>query len=189
MEPVTRARVVARSWGSTAQERGLEFACDRFVDANDALYRAVTVDAPPAVLFRWLCQLRAAPYSYDWLDNLGRQSPQRLTPGLDRLQIGQRIMTVFQLAAFEPDRHITAVLDRLTFLFGDLAVTYLIVPEAEDRCRLVVKVAVAYPRTPVGAAMRGLLPAGDLVMMRKQLLTLRELAERDAANRASTGSA
>ena len=114
----------------------------------------MTVNAPPALLFRWLCQLRAAPYSYDWLDNLGRQSPRRLTPGLDRLQVGQRIMTVFQLAAFEPDRHITAVLDRPGALFDDLAVTYLIVPEAEERCRLVVKLAVAYPRTPIGAAMR-----------------------------------
>jgi hypothetical protein len=190
MDPITRTRALARTWGSTAEERALEFACDRFVaDPNDALYRALTVNAPPALLFRWLCQLRAAPYSYDWLDNLGRQSPRRLTPGLDRLQVGQRIMTVFQLAAFEPDRHITAVLDRLTLLFGDLAITYLIVPEAEERCRLVVKIAVAYPRTPIGATMRGLLPAGDLVMMRKQLLTLRKLAERDAANRASTRAA
>jgi hypothetical protein len=185
MGAITRTRVVARTWGSTREERALDFACDRFVaDPNDALYRAVTVNAPPALLFRWLCQLRTAPYSYDWIDNLGRQSPRRLTPGLDHLQVGQPIMTVFQLAAFEPDRHITAVLDRLTSLFADLAVTYLVVPAAEDRCRLVVKVAAAYPRTPIGATMRGLLPAGDLVMMRKQLLTLRKLAERDAANRA-----
>ena len=182
MDPITRTRAVARTWGSTAQERALEFACDRFVaDPNDALYRALTVNAPPALLFRWLCQLRVAPYSYDWLDNLGRQSPRRLTPGLDRLQVGQRIMTIFQLAAFEPDRHITAVLDRLNALFGHLAITYLIVSEAEERCRLVVKLALAYPRTPIGATMRGLLPGGDLVMMRKQLLTLRQLAERDAA--------
>ena len=169
-------------WGSTAQERALEFACDRLVaNPHDALYRALTVNTPPALLFRWLCQLRAAPYSYDWLDNLGRQSPRRLTPGLERLEVGQRVMTAFRLAAFEPDRHITAVLAWRTSLFGHVAVTYLIVPEAEGRCRLVVKVAVAYPRTPIGVAMRGLLPAGDLVMMRKQLLTLKELAERDAA--------
>jgi hypothetical protein len=186
MDPIARTRAITRTWGSTPQERELEFACDRFVaDPNDALYRALTVNAPPALLFRWLCQLRAAPYSYDWIDNLGRRSPRSLTPGLDRLQVGQRIMTVFRLAAFEPDSHITAVLDRPGALFGDLAVTYLIVPEAEERCRLVVKIAVAYPRTPIGAAMRVLLPPGDLVMMRKQLLTLRKLAERDAANRGS----
>jgi hypothetical protein len=184
MDPLTRAGATARTWGSTAEERQLAFACDRFVaEPNDALYRALTVNAPPALLFRWLCQLRTAPYSYDWIDNLGRRSPRRLTPGLDRLRVGQRVMTVFRLAAFEPDRHVTAVLDRPGALFGDLAVSYLIVPEADERCRLVVKLAVAYPRTPIGAAMRALLPAGDLVMMRKQLLTLRKLAERDAAKR------
>jgi hypothetical protein len=187
MDPVTRIRAVARTWGSTAQEQQLEFACDCYVaEPHDALYRAVTVKAPAALLFRWLCQLRSAPYSYDWIDNLGRQSPRSLTPGLDRLQVGQRIMTFFQVAQFEPDSHITAVLDRPNALFGDLAITYLIVPEADERCRLIVKVAVAYPRTSIGAAMRGLLPAGDLVMMRKQLLTLRKLAQRDAANRGST---
>lgn len=186
MNPLTSTREAAHTWGSTAPERGLEFPCDRFVaDPSDALHRAVTVNAPPSLLFRWLCQLRAAPYSYDLLDNLGRQSPRRLTPGLDDLQVGQRVMTAFRLAAFERDRHFTVVLDRGTALVGDLAVTYLIVPEDEEHCRLVVKIAVAYPRHPIGAALRRLFPAGDMVMMRKQLLTLKELAERDAASHAS----
>jgi hypothetical protein len=40
-------------------------------------------------------------------DNLGRRSPRELTPGLDQLQVGQRIMTIFHLASFEPDRHLS----------------------------------------------------------------------------------
>jgi hypothetical protein len=183
VNPVARARAKVLTWGSTAREREYCFACDEVAgQTTDALYRAVTVNAPPAVLFRWLCQLRAAPYSYDWIDNLGRRSPRTLTPGLDHLQNGQPVMTVFRLAAFEPDRHITAVLYSTGILFRRLAVTYLLVPEAHERCRLVVKIAVAYPRNPAGTATRILLPAGDLVMMRKQLLTLKSLAERDAAN-------
>lgn len=187
MNSIDRIRATTRTWGSTTQERQLEFACDRYVaGADDAFYRAVAVNAPAALLFRWLCQLRAAPYSYDWIDNLGRRSPRTLTAGLDRLRPGQRIMTVFELVEFGQDRHLTAVLDRFNALVGDLAITYLIVPETEERCRLVVKFVVAYPPAPMGVAIRRLLPTGDLVMMRKQLLTLKQLAERDAATHAST---
>ena len=78
-------------WGSTAAERAEPFPCDRLLaDPDAAMFRAVDVEAPAAVSFRWLCQLRAAPYSYDKLDNLGRRSPQALTPGLDELEVGQR---------------------------------------------------------------------------------------------------
>jgi hypothetical protein len=187
MNSIDRIRAATRTWGSTAQERQLEFACDRYVaGADDAIYRAVTVNAPAALVFRWLCQLRAAPYSYDWIDNLGRRSPRTLTPGLDRLQPGQRIMTVFELMEFGQDRHLTVALNGPNALVGRLAITYLIVPETEERCRLVVKFVVAYPPAPIGFVVRRLLPAGDLVMMRKQLLTLKQLAERDAATHAST---
>ncbi|MCX5731216.1 MAG: hypothetical protein NTY18_07665 [Deltaproteobacteria bacterium] len=35
----------------------------------------VTVAAPATVLFRWLCQLRVAPYSYDRLDDGSPRHP------------------------------------------------------------------------------------------------------------------
>jgi hypothetical protein len=184
MNPLAATRTVAMTWGSIAPERELEFPCDRYVtNPSSVLYRAITVNARPPVLFQWLCQLRAAPYSYDGLDNLGRRSPRRLTPGLGDLQIGQQIVSVFRLAAFEHDRHITAVLPGTSALFDELAMTYLILPAAEQRSRLVVKIAIRYPRNPIGLVTRALLPAGDLVMMRKQLLTLRALAQRDQRSR------
>ena len=62
-------------------------------------------------------------------------------------------------------------------LFGDLALTYLILPESLERCRLVVKIVARYPRGVQGAFMRWGLPWGDLVMMRRQLLNFRRLAE------------
>src|SRR5213594_4371663 len=91
-----------------ALARHTDVGVDRHLPVHeDALYRAVDVEAPPPILFRWLCQLRVAPYSYDWIDNFGRPSPRELLPGLDAVAVGQRVMTFFELVDFERDRHLT----------------------------------------------------------------------------------
>ena len=64
--------------------------------------------APAEVVYRWLCQLRVAPYSYDWIDNRGRRSPRELTPGLEQLAEGQTVM-IFRLVSFAWGRHLTLV--------------------------------------------------------------------------------
>lgn len=172
---------IAFTWGTEEAERRLPFPCDRLVERADAVYfRGITVAAPPATLFRWLCQLRIAPYSYDWIDNRGRRSPPVLTPGLERLAVGQTIMRIFTLVSFTADRHLTLRIKHATgafALFGDLAVSYLIVDESPQRCRLLVKLVVRYPGSIKGAIMRLVLPWGDLVMMRRQLLNFKALAE------------
>jgi hypothetical protein len=167
------------TWGTLPRERTAVFPCDGLIEHPDgALYRGVDVAAPAEVVFRWLCQLRVAPYSYDWVDNLGMRSPRQLVPGLDQLQVGQRFMTIFRLVSFENGRSITV--DSNTAAFGRVAVTYTAVPADTERCRLVVKVVFQTPRGPIGRALQLFLPAGDLIMMRKQLLTLKALSERDA---------
>jgi hypothetical protein len=174
---------IATNWGATPAEQALTFPCDRYLAAADGAYfRAVNVQAPAAVLFRWLCQLKVAPYSYDWIDNLGRRSPHQLTPGLDRLAQGQRVMTIFELVEFEQDGHLTLLLvePRAVALFGKIAGSYMIFPETDAICRLVVKLLVQYPQRWPRSWIRWPLPWGDLIMMRKQLLTLKQLAERSA---------
>jgi hypothetical protein len=172
---------VVTTWGSTPAERADFFPCDEILaDPEVVCWRAVDIAAPAEVTFRWLCQLRVAPYSYDWIDNLGRRSPRELTPGLDRLEAGQRFMTMFVLAGFEPGRSLT--LRHAGRLWGRLAVTYRASPAGEDRSRLAVKLLARFPRrSPLWLPFRALLPAGDLVMMRRQLLNLKELAERSAS--------
>lgn len=172
--------MLATTWGSTAAERALSYPCDTLLaHPTEALFRAVDVDAPAPILFRWLCQLRVAPYSYDWLDNLGRRSPRRLTPGLETLAAGQRVMTIFRLATFERDRHLTLILNSPAGrrLFGAVAVSYTIIPCGPERSRLVVKLLVQHPPWCHSRALCRLFAWGDLLMMRKQLLTLKALAE------------
>lgn len=167
-------------WGSTANERARSYPCDDLIESpTTALFRAVDVEAPQAVVFRWLCQLRAAPYSYDKLDNFGRRSPQRLTPGLEQLERGQRVATIFRLVEFEPGESLT-ILHRGR-VFGEVACTYWAKRVDEERSRIVVKLVWGPARSGlVGRLERALLPPGDLVMMRRQLLNLRDLAERTA---------
>jgi len=173
---------IAYTWGSTAAERTLPYPCDRQLAGAEAYFRAVDVAAPPAVVFRWLCQLKVAPYSYDWIDNGGRQSPRRLTPGLEELAVGQRFMTFFELVDFEAGRHLTLRprTPGASIVVGDLAVSYVVVPHGERGSRLLVKLLCRYGRGAVGRAQRWLLPWGDLVMMRRQLLNLKQLAEAQA---------
>ena len=167
-----RLIAAARGWGTTAEERAAHLPCDDLLPDALAVDRAVDTDAPPDAVFRWLCQLRAAPYSYDWIDNLGRQSPRRLIPRLDELAPGQRFMTIFRLTSFERDEHVT-------MRSRNVAVTYRVTP---GRLHMRARWRVYGP----------LLAPLDLVMSRKQLLTLSELARRapeaSAAARPRPGS-
>ena len=174
---------ISETWGTQARERLLAFPCDDLISQPDAtLYRGVTIKSSPEIVFRWLCQMRAAPYSYDWIDNCGRQSPRELTPGLENLAIGQDVMSIFDLVDFERNRHLTIRVkpgSSASRTFGDIAGTYLIIAGPNNSCRLVVKLIANYPRGAKGGLMRALLPWGDLIMMRRQLLNLKQLAERE----------
>ncbi len=177
---------IARTWGTCLEERRLSYPCDRLIPhSEDSLYRGVTIHASPQTVFRWLCQMRVAPYSYDWIDNGGRKSPPALTPGLEHLAMGQDVMQIFQLADFIRDQHLTLRIkanSRAQRLFGDLAVSYSIVAKGASRCRLLVKLVVRHPPGMWGKLMRTFLPWGDLIMMRRQLLNFKRLAEGKAAN-------
>ena len=157
------------NWGVTSSERTEAMPCDQLAsDAATRADRAINIDAPPATVFAWLCQLRVAPYSYDLLDNFGRRSPRRRDPELVNLQVGQRFMTLFTLHSFVDGRHVTLRTNLV-------AVTYAVQPRGAGS-RMHVRVLFEWPR------LIGRIAAlGDLVMMRKQLLTLKSLAEDESA--------
>jgi hypothetical protein len=157
------------TWGARPSERTASLPCDTIgpraaVQAD----RAIGIAAPPPIVFAWLCQLRVAPYSYDILDNLGRRSPRDRDPELVRLEVGQRFMTVFALRSFVDG-------EQITLRSTGVSVTYAIRPEGAGS-RLHVRVLFGGNRLFARS-----LAVADLVMMRKQLLTVKSLAEREAA--------
>jgi hypothetical protein len=171
-----------KNWGATAEEVTAPLACDDLGFAyDDVFHRAIDVDAPATLVFRWLCQLRAAPYSYDLLDNFGRRSPPQLLPGLECLAVGQRAMTIFEIAGFgTSDLTLRLRWRPAAWVMGDFAGTYRVSARTPRAARLLVRILVRYPRGPYGDALLRFMPWLDLVMFRKQLLTLKRFAERDA---------
>jgi hypothetical protein len=166
-----------RFWNVTADERTGPHPADAHVPAGgEHFVRAVDVDADPAAVYRWLCQIRVAPYSYDLVDNLGRRSPRTLTPGADELAIGQRFQ-IGPLVAFERGRMIAFVAGpRGARAFGPVAMSYEVVPGRATRSRILACLAFGPAHRP-RRAFNAFIGAGDLVMMRRQLLNLRDLAE------------
>jgi hypothetical protein len=171
-----------RAWGSTAVERAATYPCAAIVpDARKSLFRAVDVAAPPEIVYRWLCQLRKAPYSYDLLDNLGRRSPRTLTPGIDELAPGQTVMMIYEIKNFEPGRQITIATKVLKWMVGEQAITYQVSPAGDGHSRLIANRRVKPPKGLFWPMINWNLPIIDMIMTRKQLRTLKRLAERQAS--------
>lgn len=165
-----------RIWGATAEEVARWYPADGMVDGRVVhLTRAVSAPAPADIVYRWLCQLTLAPYSYDWLDNSGKKSPATLRAGSDELRVGRRLMGIFTLTDVRPARQFSALMTHGRGFFGEIALTYAAEPVDAEHTRIVCRVA-AQDR-PLFAT---LLAWGDLLMMRKQLRTLAAYAARDA---------
>jgi hypothetical protein len=162
--------MIADRWNVTDDEIARHYPCDDFVAAPTLqAWRAVTVRAAPERLWPWVAQIRLAPYSYDWIDNLGRRSPRELM-GLPEPVVGESFSTAAtkpfgRILAVEPGKHLTGE------IMG-ACMSYVLVPEGQST-RLLMKIA-----TPVSRWLAPFLSVGDLVMARRQLLNLKALAER-----------
>jgi hypothetical protein len=89
------------------------------------------------------------------------------------------VATIFRLVDFEPGESLT-ILHRGR-VFGDVACTYAANRVDKRRSRILVKLCWAPARSGLlGRLEEGAMPAADWVMMRRQLLNLKGLAEREA---------
>jgi hypothetical protein len=163
--------VIGDRWGVNERETLRSYPCDEFVaSAVLQAWRGVNVGAPAEAVWPWVAQIRVAPYSYDWIDNFGRRSPRELL-GLPEPRVGERFTTasgrtVGQIVSVDPGRQLTGT------IMGAY-MSYVLIPEDDGATRLLLKVV---SQTARWAALG--LSVGDLIMARRQLLNLKQLAER-----------
>jgi proline iminopeptidase len=103
-------------WGATDDEVAGPYPGAELVpDAKRSPTMAVTIKAPPEQVWPWLVQLgwdRGGWYSWDLLDNAGRQSATRVHPEWQHLAVGDqlqfwamgRVMDAYRVAVIEPNR-------------------------------------------------------------------------------------
>ena len=180
---VVYARIVRPwqlTWGATPAEVARPLPSDDLVtDPTFNATRAITLDAPPGQVWPWLVQMgltRAGWYSYDLLDNLGRPSARRIIPELQDLQPGD-------IVPMSPNgkqgMRVLSVDAPTSMVWGEPGATtwaWQLDETTSGTTRLVTRVRARYRWFSPSVAFSVLVEFGDIWMMRKMLLNLRERA-------------
>jgi hypothetical protein len=128
-------------WGATADEQRMALPGDALaVNPSAVTTRAITIDAPPAVVWQWLVQIgqgRGGWYSYDWMENLfaaGMHNADAIDPALQSIVVGDPILFTQMglhatVAAIEPQRALVL----------DGGWTFYLEPVGEAGTRLIVR--------------------------------------------------
>jgi hypothetical protein len=152
--------MIGDRWGVTDSEIARSYPCDDFVPSPTLrAWRGVRIEAPVEAVWPWVVQVRLAPYSYDWIDNLGRRSPRRLV-SLPDPRVGDGFTTaggreLGRIVSVNPGKQLTGS------IMGAF-MSYVLMPQGHDITRLLLKVVM---RTTRWAALG--LSVGDLIMARR----------------------
>jgi hypothetical protein len=167
-----------RCWGATDEEVGRAIPGDDVLRPDaPSTTRAITIDASPEDVFPWLLQIghgRGGWYSYDWIDNDGKPSVDRIDPALQRLAVGDRIEMLPGVGPIvrdiEPNRHIVSGGEADSWCLS-------VEPTPDGRTRLISRWRQDWPKTPATYVWIAVADPGAFVMERKMLRTIRHLAK------------
>ena len=170
------------TWGATGDETTRAYPGDELVpDPDGGATMATTLPAPPEKVWPWLVQMggdRGGWYSWDWLDNNGEPSADRIVPEWQSLEQGHHLYR----APDGPSRFIVCVLraNRTLVLRGDYSEHidgiwgFHLRPAPGERTRLVARTRnrAARPR-PVMRLIGLLWEPVHFIMQTRQFQNLR----------------
>jgi len=187
--------LAALAIGASMQVRATPSEVARALPGDDlipqpigSVNHAITIRRPPRDVWPWLAQMgsgRAGWYAYDFIDNGGRPSAERILPEYQSIGVGSVFPAlpgakdVFLVAQCEPE-HSLVLSWRLPNGKYQTTWAFVLEPLPPDETRLIVRGRVAPGYRPYGLPQWLAIPTGGLahlIMQRKQLLGIARRAE------------
>ena len=145
------------------------------------LLRCIEIRADASDIFVWLKQLRIAPYSYDFIDNRSRKSPDFIIENLPPLKVKTHYLLAFHIIEFEENSFIACrfcepINSPVDLYMKGLYFEYRI-EEQGNKARLWCK-RKGYFNTDISSkGFFYIFSVVNRIMIYKQLKTIRKLSE------------
>jgi hypothetical protein len=191
------ARERILNWGATDEDAERAMPGDEILpNASLQTTRVVTVEARPEHIWPWLVQMgprpRAGAYTYDWIERLlgiDIENRDEILPEYQHLEEGEFLGLNekgqgLKVRAVEPEKYLV-----VQWIPQQSTWTFSLYPQPDGSTRLVSRNRLRGSGPLFRAGMVGFMEPGSLVMERKMLLTIKELAERLAAQPVAVASA
>jgi hypothetical protein len=174
-------------WGATSEEVARVMPGDSLVQGpQEITTRAITVNAWPSHVWPWLAQMgngRGGLYSYDWLDRLfgvlDAPSSDSLLPQFQDLRAGDTIpvggSAGWPVAIAIPNRYLLLDVHQAG---AHVTWAFSLAPISATKTRLVMRVRACLPRDWKLPLLIAFLDPAEFLMVRRQLIGLRDRAER-----------
>jgi hypothetical protein len=169
-------------WGATAGEVARALPGDDIVPRPHLrATRAITIDAPPEAVWPWLVQMGAPPragwYGYELVE--GRPSTDHIIPELQKLQVGDVLPTGpdgagYTVERIEPERVLLLTVRGFYVTLSWAMVLF----DLGGRTRMLFRLRVRCRPGLLGTVYFLATESGDFLTTRKQMTTIKHLAER-----------
>ncbi len=170
------------TWGATKEETQRVLPGDDLVQKpHFVATRAVTINAPPSEVWKWIIQIgsaRAGWYSIDWIDNARMPSSKEIRPEFQKIEKDYFI-------PFTPDQKngmwVKDYKEHELILWWDKKGNgtwgWYLRPIEEGKTRLITRLRTKYDFSFPWIIYYTIYDVGDIVMMRKCLLGIKVRAE------------
>lgn len=176
----------AINWGATDAEINRSMPGDNIVqNPTFKATRGVTIRAQPEEIWPWIVQIgykKAGFYCYDWFDNDGVPSAERIVPEYQNLKVGDLIplsaVMYVKVTELNPNQSMLWVFQEGSGPWTNSTWAWELYQRDTQHTRLLTRLRVHTD----SIISRVMLDFFEIVMMRKSMLGIKQRAERMAAS-------